>query len=458
MFNVNKSIILLYVAFAMQTIFGLNVSAKPDNFKSPVMLNKTLAVTYKTQQEQKQAQEVIKQWKKPQEPEDFKKVLRFCKIFSKLDPDDRLNVVNKLNPVELLDFYEALQALEAVTTELASNPKQNTLYKQATLLPVIDEYKNFKGSEILDALAYSARSRVAKIFNCSTIEGDNSLHNGTCTPLLNSTIADLSTEQRAVQPFKSKDLTPYYWVAILPTVDIFNRWFKAQPDQSELWKIYFLDVIKTIDTVTFWYTKYAYRIIVKDYSSSSAIETFYAFELGVNKHDFIPAHPQATQTFYVDTWYDFGSSRPPDPFEQALAESPDDAINILKNEIKKVYIMMLPNSIANELLADGKKFGDYHNYAIYIDTLINDPYVKRNISNFLAKMKTFSRQPKQIICPRNFIDASTKEETLANDAPSIFWQEQNDFKALDYNGLGQSVLNGLERIGASTRKLFGYGT
>ena len=119
---------------------------------------------------------------------------------------------------------------------------------------------------------------------------------------------------------------------------------------------------------------------------------------------------------------------------------------------------MLPNSIANELLADGKKFGDYHNYAIYIDTLINDPYVKRNISNFLAKMKTFSRQPKQIICPRNFIDASTKEETLANDAPSIFWQEQNDFKALDYNGLGQSVLNGLERIGASTRKLFGYGT
>jgi len=116
MFNVNKSIILLYVAFAMQTIFGLNVSAKPDNFKSPVMLNKTLAVTYKTQQEQKQAQEVIKRWKKPQESEDFKKVLRFCKIFSELNPDDRLNVVNKLNPVELLDFYEALQALEAVTT------------------------------------------------------------------------------------------------------------------------------------------------------------------------------------------------------------------------------------------------------------------------------------------------------------------------------------------------------
>lgn len=339
--------------------------------------------------------------------ENLQKVLRFLKIFSRVPETAQLALVEKLNPTELLNFYEHLEPLEK------------------------DKNKNFNGKEFLDTLAYNARQRVAKIFKCDTNEGDNALQNGTCRPLLMSKQEDVTPEQRNAQPFKGVVMTPDYWIKLLPLVDILNRWFY----DSELWKIYFLQVIKKIEDDLekdpgSYINIHKRLFYIKYFFKKNRMKIFAAVGPNTNKYDFYTRVPSLRQNEYSIS---FGADYFETIIDEQRAEDREvSLLDILKNQIKILYIQMLPVCIQKALLPSeiteprpeySTNFSVYKDkdYGIYVDTLLDDPYITKNIADFKEKIKHLRYPPKQVICPRSLVDIGTKKTRVINDAPSIFW-------------------------------------
>ncbi len=331
----------------------------------------------------------------------LQKVHRFSNIFSRIPETPQLVLVGKLSPTELLSLYEHLEPFEKRVQELKK-----------------DEEQGSKNKELLDALAYNARQRVAKIFKCDTVEGDNALQNGTCRPLLTSKREDLTPEQRNAQPFKNIIITPDYWVKLLPVVDILNRWFY----DSDLWKIYFLQVIRKIEENPESSIAINHRRInsSKNFFTKNLPQSFSSIRLKINQsfdlneYNSFFERPSSVRTY--SHW-----------ISHDVEPSQDDG---LKNQIKTLYIKMLPACIQKALLSapitdeypmPDPLFSVYKDYGIYIYALLDDPYVTKNITDFQEKIKHLTYPPKQVICPRSFTDIKTKETRVINNAPSIFW-------------------------------------
>ncbi len=361
--------------------------------------------------------------------ENLQKVIRFLNIFSRVPETAQLALVNKLNPTELLNVYEHLEPLEKRVQEIKDNKEHMNLYAKVVLAPFTDNNFTFKSKEVLEALAYNARQWVAKIFKCDTNEGDNALQNGTCKPLLNSHMQDLTSEQRNAQPFKKVVMTPDYWVQLLPVVDILNRWFY----DSELWKIYFLQVIPIIKENSRNFISIHHKIVpVKKFFIRDQKKIFSAISPRIDSYNFYTNRGDLQGIGNCEYWepynkYDYFQHRINQEEEEKGTASP---VNILKNEIKNLYMHMLPACIQDALLSGiiidrhpsySPDYSVYKDYIIYVEKLLDDPFVRKNIADFKKKIQHLTDHPKQVICPRSLTNIESKETRVINDETPIFW-------------------------------------
>ncbi len=367
-------------------------------------------------------------------------VTKFFEIWAALNDDGRLAFAERMAPAELLNFYKTLDSQVVKSKNALKGPvKENVGLRVITLEKEIQESMG-KYESYLNTLAYAARSRVGKILNCKTQEGDNALQNRTCKPLLNSENKELTEDQRNAQPFKEATLTADYWVQLLPVVDIFNRWFKNDPENYELWKIYFIDVINEIKRqissrpTQLSFVKEVYRehkigrlddkYVLFCLSPAYPITTVEIFRATVKKYPTLKGSGSVT---YHDTFYD--------KINPTTNATPNP-IDVLKNDIKNLYFELLPPPIQKyfiETIPAGYKelHAPYYNLygentiltlGFYIEKLIDDQYVKDNVQNFLKMTKELKDQPRQVICPRKFISPDTRKETPANTENIIFFE------------------------------------
>ncbi len=116
----------------------------------------------------------------------------------------------------LPNYYEALDDIRKVVIASLDTP-QEIKYKDL-IEQVVDSkkgipFKRFKGDNLMANLQSIAQRKLAKKLNC-TVE---SLNDGSCQPLINSTDPSLTPEEKARKPFK--EMTEPWtrdWIRILP--------------------------------------------------------------------------------------------------------------------------------------------------------------------------------------------------------------------------------------------------
>jgi hypothetical protein len=362
------------------------MATKLDLAKSAALAHETLAVAHADQADQEALQNLSS----------------FYKIISQLPNELRLEVISKLNLTEQMNLYNILSPF-----------KENVLY-----------------ADVLDALEDSARSYIAKLFNCDTLIGDNALENGTCKPLLTSDIPELTPDQRNTI-FKHEGKK---WADLLPILDIFNRWF----GQNELWKIYFMDVINEIDrSESLW--KKGYRNIMKKSLFSSSINTLNIFTLTTDTYKYYLPKPANITQINKSIEHSIYQEQIPHPLDKLLAPEPDTKIKTLKEEIGRVYINLLPAAVQNSLIKRLDQTPE--KYIIFISALIDDPYTKKNVASFLEKIKKLKKQPLQVICPRSFIDIATQKERLVDKKKLVLWEQTGGDKEIEWQFPTTTIAN-----------------
>ncbi len=148
------------------------------------------------------------------------KTVRLLDITSKLPPEILQSRVfsNQLfknfSAIDYLNYYNALNDIRKEAIANLYTPQENKdLVEEVIDSKIGIPFKRFKGDTLMENLQSIAQSKLAKKLNCTT----ESLNDGSCQPLINSSDPAIPIKDRVRKPFK--EITEPWtkdWIKILP--------------------------------------------------------------------------------------------------------------------------------------------------------------------------------------------------------------------------------------------------